>query len=118
MAPPKGHRAWNAGTSKGWLTAKGYREIRVNGRVVKEHRHIMRQHLGRDLLPSEDVHHVNGDKTDNRVENLQVINRADHSRITNARRTYKRGYKLDLPQTERDARSERMRNARAEGKAS
>lgn len=39
---------------------------------MAEHRFVMAQALGRSLLPTEQVHHRNGDRLDNRLENLEL----------------------------------------------
>ena len=49
-----------------------------------EHRAVIGKLLGRKLLSTEEVDHINGDRQDNRPENLQVLDKAAHRRKTGA----------------------------------
>jgi HNH endonuclease len=64
----------------GWLEC-GYRYVSVDGEKIAEHRRIAEEREGRKLTNDEVVHHVNGDKLDNRAENLLVVTRAEHRRL-------------------------------------
>lgn len=56
------------------------------GKYVAQHRLVMERHLGREIQRNEVVHHLNGIRTDNRPENLEVMSWADHGRIHGSHR--------------------------------
>lgn len=60
----------------------GYREVTAGENKGKgEHRVIVESHLGRPLGADECVHHRNHDRSDNRIENLEVMSRSKHARL-------------------------------------
>jgi hypothetical protein len=72
------------------LTADGYVKVwepthpqAVNGWIL-EHRLLMERHLGRPLTRAEEVDHINSQRADNRLENLQVLSRGAHRKKTGA----------------------------------
>ena len=55
------------------MSDKKYSYKTINGSRKRIHRHVMEEHLGRTLNFYEHVYHVNGDSSDNRIENLILI---------------------------------------------
>lgn len=78
-----------------WMNSAGYLEgcVWENGvrRRVRKHRWIMEKHLGRSLTQFEEVHHKDGNKLNNDISNLEVLDGVEHARLHNRDRWRKSG---------------------------
>ena len=62
----------------GSIDKDGYKIIRILNKKYREHRYIIEIHLKRKLEKNEIVHHKDGNKLNNKIDNLEVIDRSLH----------------------------------------
>ena len=62
------------------IQKNGYVTLCIGNKKYYKHRLVMENYLGRELKRNEQVHHINGDKTDNRIENLKLTLLGKHQK--------------------------------------
>jgi hypothetical protein len=69
-----------AAHGNGWKHSQGYRCLYVDGKEVLEHRHVWEKHNG-PIPKGYEIHHKNGIKTDNEIDNLQMLTCSEHAKL-------------------------------------
>ncbi len=65
----------------GYVDANGYRVLCFNGICIQEHILLMEEKIGRKLRKDECVHHIDGCRSNNDINNLKLMTRGEHSRL-------------------------------------
>jgi hypothetical protein len=68
--------------NRGWaIKSSGYVRGFFGGKALYQHREIMSFYLGRPLLRNEVVHHMDHDRGNNTIDNLELMNQSKHARL-------------------------------------
>ena len=74
-------RSLNPNWNGGIYINRGYITENIGKNYKRQHRRIVEEFIGRPLKPEEHIHHKNGDKMDNRIENLQIVSNSEHGKL-------------------------------------
>lgn len=73
----KDNPAWKGG----FVNKLGYKVISVDGEARLEHRHLWEEHYDKKIPKGHQIHHINGNRLDNRIENLQLMTNSEHQKL-------------------------------------
>jgi len=100
----KNHWNWKGGV---YITKSGYKKILIEGKYRLEHIVIMEKSIGRSLAKHECVHHINENRSDNRIENLELMTRSAHGRLHLAKRGFTKEEQERAAKTRKKYRKEK-----------
>jgi len=89
MVYGKNHHCWKGGQitfGEEYLYTKIYVGTPRKYKKIYIHREVMEKHLGRKLEKWEQVHHIDGNKHNNTINNLEVMSKSEHGRLHSNRR--------------------------------
>lgn len=87
----KAKKRWKGKAKGKTLKPSGYIEITTGRHKTKmEHRVVIEKHLKRKLKKNEVVHHIDGNRQNNSIDNLVVMDKIDHNRLHALENNHKR----------------------------
>lgn len=60
---------------------KQYETIQIAKKQLRKHRFVMEEFIGRSLSKNELVHHIDGNRQNNDIENLKIVTRSEHKKL-------------------------------------
>ena len=87
---------WTGGYKYHHHGASVYKWLKVDGKYVAEHRHLMEVKLGRKLDKKEAVHHIDGNGLNNELDNLEILSWGEHKRKHSGSYLYGKNFKCSV----------------------